>query len=143
MVTEKDTMKHFEEVYTNSQDKIPLKEMAVLGYKSATPKWPGMKIEVETSEYQGTGEKPHAHLYAANHKSGHKEGLITRFELTDKHPEKPSDIKPLNGNPAIPADYVQPIFEWSQSNNKRGVNNWTNALNMWDAIQASVHPGQI
>jgi hypothetical protein len=126
------------------QEKItPMKEMAVLGLVPATPKWAGMRIEIETSEYKGTGEKPHAHLYPANHKSGNKDDLITRFELTKKRPRKPKDIHSVDNNPAIPIDYLQPIFDWSRRTNKRGINNWKFALGVWDAIQASKAPGQI
>jgi hypothetical protein len=128
----------YEKIYQES-----LKEMAVVGFKQATPKWPGMKIEVETSEFHGTGEEAHAHLYPANHKSGDKKDLITRFALTDEPPETSEDVRVIKGNPPLTIDYKNAIFQWSQENNKRGINNWIATLITWDAIQASRPSSQI
>jgi len=116
----------------------PLKEMAVVGRKQATPKWKGMSLEIYTSEFKGTGEEPHIHLFPAN-----RENLITRIALTKEKPQKPTDLHPIKDNSPIPKDYFDPIFEWVQGTSKRGTNNWENALNIWDAIQDSVSFGQI
>jgi len=133
------TLKAKEEQYAQSH----LREMAVVGRMAATPKWDGMKLEIETSEYKGTGEMPHLHLYPANHKSGERSGLITRIALTENPPETTNDLRPIKDNAEIPKDYLLPILEWSRKSNKRGVNNWQSALVVWDSIQASVSHGQI
>jgi hypothetical protein len=113
------------------------REMAVIGQKEAEPGWPGMRLEIETSEYKGTGEEPYFHLYKAKHRSGdRKDSSITRVALTETPPSKIEDLHPIKGNPPIPKSYLKPILDWSKGK-KREVNNWVNALNMWDAIQAS------
>ena len=119
----------------------PLKEIALVGRMPATSKWAGMMLEIQTSEFNATGEEPHIHLFSADHRCGDPSGLITRIALTEKPPEKPEDIHSIKGNPPIPKDYIQPIFKWSKST-EDDVNNWKYTRFVWKAIQASVSDGE-
>lgn len=100
----------------------------------------GMVIEVQTSEYQGTGEEPHFHLYPASHRDrkgkANNYDLITRVRVTEQPPTRPDDIQAIYGNPPVPRVYQQAIYRWSRAANKRGINNWTRILELWDGINS-------
>lgn len=123
-----------------------LNEMALIGYSAKRGGFKGMKLEIISSEYKGTGEEPHIHLFPANHidKDGksNNHDLITRVKLTKEFPKSPNDIVAIKDNPEIQDEYKEEIYKWSQMNNKYGINNWLNALNIWDAIQGVLDNGR-
>lgn len=76
------------------QNLQPLQEMATVGRKDSCKELPkGMRIEVITSEYNGTGEEPHLHLFPASHKDKNGKAnnydLITRVKVTNLPPSSP------------------------------------------------------
>ena len=130
--------------FTNSKSSLDhLWEMAVVGHRDADKKLPkGMKLEVETSEYHGTGEEPHMHLYPASHINrkgkANNYDLITRVKVTEEPPQSPDDVVAIKNNPPVPKKYKQAIFEWSKGFSKRGFNNWDRVLEIWEAINNSI-----
>lgn len=138
----------FEDIYNETHK--PLREMALMALIRANPRTipKGMRIEVITTEYKGTGEEAHFHLFPANHipRNGKANNydLITRVALTNDIPKSPEDIYEIKGNNPVPEEYKEAIFQWSQENDKElGVNNWKLARNFWDKQAASVRSGQL
>lgn len=128
-----------EEAKEKLEEKHLLQEMATVGRKDACKELKkGMRLEVITSEYKNTGEEKHLHLFPASHRD--REGkannydLITRVKVTDKPPQKPSDVIAIKDNPPVPEDYQRAIYEWSKGKTKRGANNWDHVLDVWDDI---------
>ena len=120
------------------KENIPRKERALLGIVRATSKWPGMRLEIETSA--GAVREPHIHLYPANHKSGDTNDLITRIALPEQRPVLPSDVYAIKNSPPVPKDYIQPIIKWAAANNKLCIKNWIAALSIWEAINWDKNP---
>jgi hypothetical protein len=140
--------KLFEQIYNETHPH--LREMALMTLIQANPRTlpNGMRIEVITNEYQGTGEEPHFHLFPANHISrrgkANNYDLITRIALTEDPPKSPEDVHEIKGNNPVPKEYKEAIFEWSQENDKKlGVNNWILTRDFWDRQAASVKSGQL
>ena len=131
------------------KEQEPLREMALMALIKSNSKLPkGMRIEIITSEYQGTGEKPHFHLFPANHISrpgkANNYDLITRVEITDNLPSQPSDIHAIEGNDLLSKKYQKAIFEWSQEDDDEfGINNWRVLKAFWKRMEATFSYGQI
>jgi len=131
--------KLFEEIFNERVTR--LKEIAVVGMIPATPKWEGMKLEIETYEYSGTGEEPHVHLYTASHKTGNRnDPPITKIVLTEDSPDKVEDLHSIKDYPSIPKEYLQPILDWAKDSNRRNkkITNWESSLIIWDSIQDTI-----
>jgi hypothetical protein len=133
--------KLFEDIY----QKTHLQEMALMCLIKANQRVlpNGMRIEVITTEYQGTGEEPHFHLFPANHspRSGNQD-LITRVALTETRPQSPEEVHQIKGNNPVPKEYQKAIFEWSQKNDEKlKVNNWELTRTFWDRQAASFRSG--
>ena len=113
--------------------------MAVVGRRDADKDLPqGMRLEVVTSEYIGTGEEPHMHLYPASHKDrtgkANNYDLIARVKVTENPPKNPGEVVSIKDNKAVPKEYRQAIYEWANQSNKYGVNNWIAVKMFWEAI---------
>ena len=127
-----------------------LREMALMGIIQANPRMlpNGARIEVITSEYKGTGEEPHFHLFPANHKSkagkANNYDLITRVALTKELPEYENDIHSIKDNNPVPKEYQKAIFKWSKEiDEESGLNNWKMARLFWNKQAASFRSGQV
>ena len=129
-------------------DRQPLREMALMALIRADPRTlpKGMRIEVITTEYKGTGEEQHFHLFPANHISrkgkANNYDLITRVALPEKPPNGPEEIYAITNNPIVPKEYQRAIYEWSRSDDeKTGCNNWKLTRTFWERQAASVKFG--
>jgi hypothetical protein len=107
-----------------------------------------MRIEVINTEYKGTGEEPHFHLFPANHvprkgKANNRD-LITRVHITEEPPKGPRDGKARPGNSPVPREYQEAIFRWSRKrDDKYKINNWDLLNLFWERQAASFRPGQL
>ena len=141
-------IKTFEQIF-NFFRKEPLREMALMAKIEAYSKLPkGMRIDIITTEYKGTGEEPHFHLFPANHipRKGRANNydLITRVAITENIPSQPSDIRAIAGNKDVPKEYQEAIFKWSQENDDElNINNWRLLKSFWKKMEATFSYGQI
>ena len=87
-------------------------EMVVIGRRDADKKLKkGMKLIIYSSEYHGTGEEHHMHLYPASHKPYIYDDLITKIKVTETPPKSPDDVVAIKDNPPVPKEYQEAIFE--------------------------------
>jgi hypothetical protein len=92
------------------------------------PMW--IRVEYTNGEHK----PPHAHLYSPE-KRPSPNTLITKFLISEKPPQKPKDIKVMQGKPPVPSKYAQYIVEWAKDIRRPGVDNWTGLLIDWDGLE--------
>jgi hypothetical protein len=147
MMTCREWDKGFIAARENSCENEHFQEMALMGKVASNKDLPkGMRIDVITTEFKGTGEEPHFHLFPANHitKNGKSNNydLITRVKITENPPNNPDSVQPIVDNPPVPKEYQKAIWEWAFQT-KRGVTNWERTKIVWEAQAAAVSYGQV
>lgn len=127
-----------------------VREMALMALVQGNPRTlpNGMRIEVITSEFKGTGEEPHFHLFPANHRTrdgrANNYDLITRVAITKEIPSQPSDIHAIANNEPVPKEYQEAIYEWSQKDDEEfGLNNWRQLQLFWNKMSNTLSYGQL
>jgi hypothetical protein len=139
----------FEIVY-NLTHRERLREMACIALIKSNPRTlpDGMRLDVITKEYKGTGEEPHFHLFPANHTArdgkANNYDLITRVALPNNPPKTPNEVRAIQGNKPIPKEYQNAIYNWARERYKNlEISNWVFSRSVWDAQAAAIHTGQL
>jgi len=121
------------------KDTKGFQERALIALVKANPKTlpEGMRIEVITTKYNATSEKPHFYLFPADHtpKKGNANNydLISRVFLSDEPPKNIEDIRAIKGNKPISEIYKKAILKWShETDDILKINNWLLANIFWE-----------
>ena len=90
----------------------------------------GLRIEIVMYNANDARGTPHLSLFPYKHKDRegweNKYDLITCVKLTEKVPKTVDDIVPLEGNPTVPLEYKNAVFQWANE-----ADNWETAKASW------------
>ena len=94
----------------------------------------GLRIEIVMYNANDARGTPHLSLFPYKHKDRegweNKYDLITCVKLTEKVPKTVDDIVPLEGNPTVPLEYKNAVFQWAKESN-----NWETAKSSWESCK--------
>ena len=94
----------------------------------------GLRIEIVMYNANDARGTPHLSLFPYKHKDRegweNKYDLITCVKLTEKVPKTVDDIVLLEGNPTVPLEYKNAVFQWAKESN-----NWETAKSSWESCK--------
>ena len=94
----------------------------------------GLRIEIVMYNANDARGTPHLSLFPYKHKDRegweNKYDLITCVKLTEKVPKTVDDIVPLEGNPTVPLEYKNAVFQWANE-----ADNWETAKSSWESCK--------